>query len=196
MPFQVTHKLNNMTDPDQNSNIKTYAMEYSLDDDRFFRRGCASCGLHFKLPTDPSALSTLLAPIFAETLGDSSVSTTSDPDTDTLSQLTCPYCGYTDAQQEMHTDDFFAYLHRWISRHFIQPSMRNMFSGLAGSFTGNEFIQISYESAPISVQPIAGPELADMTKVQLLCCDKTMKIMSHWLDLMYCPFCARKTVLR
>ena len=184
-----------MTEPDHNSNTKTYEMEYSLDGDRFFRRGCASCGLHFKLETEPSELSSLLAPIFAESAGESLVNLSSDADTETISELTCPYCGHTDSQQEMHTEEFYLYMHRWIYRHFIQPSIRSMFDGLAESFRGNEFIQISHTSSPISVQPIAGPEMPDMNQVHLLCCENTIKIMPNWHDLLYCPHCGRKSVL-
>lgn len=184
-----------MSESEHDSDHRTFQMEYALDGDRFFRRGCASCGLHFKLETGPSELSTLLAPIFAETTGESLVSTASDVNGEAFAELTCPYCGHTDVQHEMHTEEFAAYMHRWIYRHIIQPSIRNMFDGLADSFTRNDFIQITHESSPIAVQPIAGPALPDMKVVRLLCCAETIKIMSQWLDLMYCPYCARKSVL-
>ncbi len=184
-----------MNESEHDSDIRTFQIEYSLDGDRYMRRGCASCGLHFKLVTEPSQLSTLLAPIFAETTGNSLVSSTSDVNEDTLDELTCPYCGHTDAQQDMHTDEFTEYMHRWMFRHIIEPSIRNMFDGLSNSFGRNDFIRITHESSPISVQPIAGPELPDMQVVRLLCCAETIKIISCWLDLIYCPYCARKNVL-
>lgn len=184
-----------MNESEHDSDIRTYQIECALDADRFFRRGCFLCGLHFKLETEPSQLSTLLAPIFAETTGDSLVSSTSDVNEETLDELTCPYCGHTDAQQEMHTDEFVAYMHRWIYRRIIEPSIRDMFDGLTNTFARNDFIRITHESSPISVQPIAGPELPDMQVVRLLCCAETIKIISCWLDFVYCPYCARKNVL-
>ena len=170
-------------------------MEYSLDGDRFMRRGCSSCGLHFKVETEPSQLSTLLAPVFAEITGNSLISSASNDNGEALDELTCPYCGHTDAQQEMHTDEFAEYMQRWMFRHIIEPSIRDMFDGLTNSFARNDFIRITHESSPISVQPIAGPELLDMKLVRLLCCDSTIKIMSNWHDLLYCPNCAQKSVL-
>lgn len=184
-----------MSESDNDSDIRTFQLEYSLDGDRFMRRGCASCGLHFKLETEPSELSTLLAPIFAETTGNSLVSSTSDGNGEARDELTCPYCGHIDAQQDMHTDEFVEYMQRWMIRHIIEPSLRNMFDGLSNSFARNDFIQISHESSPISVQPIAGPELPDMQVVRLLCCAETIKIIPSWPDLIYCPYCARKNVL-
>ena len=184
-----------MIEPIHDSDYKTYQVEYALDSDRFFRRSCASCGLHFKLSAELSELSTILAPIFAEMTEESMVSSMADPDSHTVEQLTCPYCGHTASQQEMHTDEFYAYMRQWILRHVIQPSMRSMFNGLAESFGGDQFIQITHQPSPISVQPIAGPELADMTRVRLLCCNSTIKILSCWQDLLYCPHCARHTVL-
>lgn len=185
-----------MSELERDSDYQTYQTQYALDANRFFRRGCASCGLHFKLSAEVSDLSSLLAPIFTKTIGYSPVLSSSDANGETLDQLTCPYCGHTASQQEMHTEEFTSYIHKWIDRQLIQPSIRNMFADLSNSFSGNEFIQITHESSPISVQPISGPELPDMRKVRLLCCDKTIKIMAHWLDLLYCPFCVQKTVLR
>ena len=184
-----------MSEPEHDSEQRTYQIEYALDGDRFFRRGCSSCGLHFKLSIKASDLSNMLAPIFAETIGNSIASSSSEVNGDMPDQLTCPYCGHTDSQQEMHTEEFSAYVYSWIHRQFIQPSVRNMLDGFANSFRGNEFIQITHEASPISVQPISGPELPDMRKVRLLCCDNTIKIMSHWLDMTYCPYCALEAIL-
>ena len=184
-----------MSEPEHDSDYRTYQIPYALDANLFFRRGCASCGLHFKLPTEVSDLSTPLAPVFTETIGYSPMLSPSDASQEALDQLTCPYCGHTASQQEMHTEEFTSYIYKWISRQLIQPSISNMFADLSNSFSSNEFIQITHESS-ISVQPISGPELPDMKKVRFLCCNKTAKIMSHWLDLLYCPFCAQKTVLR
>ena len=38
-------------------------------------------------------------------------------------------------------------------------------------------------------RPISGPEPPDMTKVEMLCCGRMIKIYDSWFGLEKCPFC-------
>lgn len=184
-----------MSAVEQDNDDRTYRIAYDVDSDRFFRHSCDACGLDFKLATEPTQSLPMLTPPLERRFNVKPVAPHDDID-DEPSQLTCPYCGHTTRQQNMHTAEHMTYGTKLVQREFLKEVRR-----LFGSPTGSQATRtlfgdmINAATSPRSVQPIIGPELPDMRIVRLLCCGKSVKVLSHWLDLVYCPYCSHRAVL-
>lgn len=186
-----------MSATEQDNNIRKYRITFPVDDDRYFRHSCDACGLHFKLAVDPSQFAPILSSPFEE-LFDGSEDVQSEAYDTEQTHLTCPYCGYTGNSQDMHTEELVNYAIALIRREFIERQFRRMFAPFEGvaPTDGLFSISISATTSPLSVQPIIGPELPDMKAIRLICCGKSAKILSHWFDIIHCPYCSSKTILQ
>lgn len=195
-----------MEDENPNGDIRRYGLTIALDRDEFFRRVCPSCGRYFKIKADDEDLAFALQPTFQEVgpdYGEATSGQSEDQDEETY--LCCPYCGERSPINETVTDEVWAYIHRHIAREFILPSFRAMNAELERSFGSHRThassgisVSISFEAADISLppSPISGPELPDMKRVLLLCCNNEIAILDGWRDIVVCPFCDIQCVLQ
>lgn len=182
-----------MTDEDS----VRFSITFALDKDEYLRRTCPSCGRDFKTQADPADLSSMLQPAFRRIeaeLGEMFVSAAGG---ETKTQyLSCPYCNYRAESGDMLTSEFQSYLKCFVMREYVLPKINNMFSdsanGLKSSSRSNSFIKFEIKADfdnTLPPRPISGPEPPDMTKVEMLCCGRMIKIYDGWFDLEKCPFC-------
>jgi hypothetical protein len=178
----------------------TFAASISTDRDQFYRRACPSCGREFKTQVDPSDLQWALAAQCRRMGLEVGEEHTDDAPAD---RIRCPFCDHEAPGSEMHTDETVEYLKRLVYREFVLPQMNKLFSGLEDSLghghRGGGFLSISLEfkhsRSLLPVRPIHGPESADMTIVEFLCCSKRIKIPDSWRDLQACSYCGAAVVL-
>ena len=178
-----------------------FSITFALDKDDFLRRTCPSCGRDFKTHADPSDLSSILQPAFRriETeIGEISLSTAEGESSPQY--LSCPYCNNRAESGDMLTNEFQAYLKRFIIREYVLPKINSMLSdfaeGLGSTSRSNSFFRIEMKADfenTLPPRPISGPEPPDMTKVEMLCCGRMIKIYDGWFDLEKCPFCETET---
>lgn len=181
----------------EDKEIVHFSITYSLDRDGFFRRTCPNCGRDFKTKSDPSDITSVLQPAFKRI--EKEIGEISLPITDTESNpqyLSCPYCNHHAESGDMITKDFSVYLKRLIMREYVLPKIKNMLSdfaqGLKSTSKSNSFISFEINADFDSNLPprlISGPEPPDMTKVEMLCCGKEIKILDGWFELEKCPYC-------
>ncbi len=174
-----------------------FAITFALDKDEFLRRTCPNCGRNFKTQANPSELASILQPAFRRIeneIGDISISSAENGSSPQY--LFCPYCNHRAESGDMLTHEFLVYLKRFIIREYVLPKINNMFSDFADGFKSNSgsnsFIKIEIKADfenTLPVRPISGPEPPDMTKVEMLCCGRMIKIYDGWFDLVRCPFC-------
>lgn len=182
-----------MTDDDS----ARFSITFALDKDEFLRRTCPSCGRDFKTQADPADLSSILQPAFRriETeIGEISLAT-AEGESNPL-YLSCPYCNHRAESGDMLTERFQIYLKRFIIREYVLPKVNSMFSdfaeGLKSTSKSNSFIKIELKAdfdKTLPPRPISGPESPDMTKVEMLCCGRMIKVYDGWFGLEKCPFC-------
>ena len=202
--------MNRIKDEETANDIKHFKLTFSLDDGQFFRRSCSKCGLHFKEQADAYDLSHLVTPAFKQIekehgiiLSTNSIEQESDSETKAIS---CPYCGHVDEPQNMLTDEFSQYFLRWTEREIVYPKIRAFYEGLDETFNrhsgtqrrGLFSIEMKFEHDDVSlpVRPISGPELPDMVKVKLHCCNRTIKIVEGWIDTITCLYCQKTLILQ
>ncbi len=174
-----------------------FSITFALDKDEYLRRTCPSCGRDFKTQADPADLASILQPAFRriETeIGEISISTAEGESKPQY--LMCPYCNHRAESGDMLTNKFQAYLRRFVMREYVLPQINNMFSdfanGLKSSSRSNSFIKFEIKADSdntLPSRPMSGPEPPDMTKVEMLCCGRMIKIYDGWFDLEKCPFC-------
>ena len=182
-----------MTDEDS----VRFSITFTLDKDECFRRTCPSCGRDFKTQADPAELASILQPAFRriETeIGGIFISAAEGESTPQY--LMCPYCNDRAESGDMLTNEFQVYLKQFVLREYVLPKINNIFSdfanGLKSSSRSNSFIKFEIKAdfeSTLPVRPISGPEPPDMTKVEMLCCGRTIKIYDGWFALEKCPFC-------
>lgn len=200
--------VENETTSSDDSNLQHFQLTYSLDDGRFLRRECSSCGLPFKTAVDEEDLSHLLAPTFKqiEERYDIALGMASEEEEElSLNQLGCPYCAHVDSPQNMLAGEFSNYVLRLLEREVVFPALRDFQEQLAATLGGRSgsrnraliSIEISFQADQIvlPVRPISGPALPDMLLVNLLCCGQKIKILEGWMETAYCPFCQEQVVL-
>lgn len=191
-----------MSDVAKPEDVRRYLFTTSLDRGGFFRRECPSCGRYFKTKADPDSIAYILQPAFRQSgieLGE----TPRERDQH-VEHLYCPYCKHFTETSNMLTPQLVRFLHRYINREFILPQIRRTFSGLEETFGRNRsrskgFISINLKfeasNEPLPVRPLSGPEPPDMSLVELLCCNKQIKILSGWMNTINCPYCGGEAVL-
>lgn len=182
-----------MTDGDS----ARFAITFALDKDEFLRRTCPNCGRDFKTQANPNDLASILQPAFRRIeneIGDISISTAEN---NTSPQyLLCPYCNHHAESGDMLTHEFLVYLKRFIIREYVLPKFSNMFSNVAedlkSTSRSNSFIKLEITTdfeRTLPTRPISGPETPDMTKIEMLCCGRTIKVYDGWFDIERCPYC-------
>lgn len=174
-----------------------FSITFALDKDEFLRRTCPICGRNFKTKADPADMSSILQPAFRRIENEIGELTLSTADGDSSPQyLSCPYCNHRAESGDMLTEEFQVYLKRFIIREYVLPKINNMFSdfaqGLKSTSRSNSFFSIELKADfenTLPPRPISGPEPPDMTKVEMFCCGRMIKIYDGWFDLGKCPFC-------
>lgn len=185
------------------SDVMRFSLSYTLDRDQFFRRECPNCSREFKTQVDEDALVSSLRPAFREAGLEFGEDAESDDKPDTI---ICPYCEFEAPTSEMLTQSFASYLQRYIYREYICPTIHQMFSGFSDSLnrpsrrsTGGFFsieITSEYSRSSTPPRPISGPEAPDLTKIDMLCCGKSIKVLDGWFYLSKCPYCATPVKLQ
>jgi hypothetical protein len=182
-------------------------MTFSLDRGGFFRRACPSCGRHFKTKVDPGDLASMLQPAFRRLgleVGEAG-SEQGEAAHEQPEHLHCPYCGYEAKASDMLTATFQEYFRRYAMRDFVLPKINKMFSEVENTFSqhrshsGGLFsleVKFEHNEPVLPPRPISGPEPPDMMRVELLCCEKEIKILDGWQDVIVCPFCGTVTALQ
>lgn len=169
---------NNYEEKDDSSKTTiNYQIQFSLDQDGFFRRECTECGRHFKVKISASDLSTLLVPAFQHVEREFGIPIplADQPSEEGKAQITCPYCGHTDDAPNMMTDELFAYVRRWAMRELVYPTINKHLKDLSNSFGNNRGhqnnglfsleISFTHQPSPLPIRPISGPELPDMKPI-------------------------------
>ena len=185
-------------------NVLHFSLSFSLDRDEFFRRTCPSCGRDFKTQADPADMSSILQPAFRrieDEIGGISLST-SDGKQKSPQYLFCPYCYYRAESGDMLTEEFHTYLHRFVMREYVLPSIHKMFSEFSEGIKqssrpmGTFGIQITFDyDSTLPPRPISGPEAPDMMRIDLLCCGTSIKVRDGFFDVNKCPYCGEDIVL-
>lgn len=188
---------------DQEKSIN-FNITFSIDKDGFFRRTCPSCGRDFKTMVDEADLVASLQPAFRKMgleIGDIAEDRGDTP----KEYLLCPYCEYRAESSEMMTSTFSSYLERFIMRECVLPKLYGVLSDVAqSSSTGrthksrgllNISIVFDFNEPILPPRPISGPEPPDMTIVDLLCCNRRIKILDSWYALRLCSYCRAEVVL-
>ena len=189
-----------MSNEEHTNDLVQFRLTFSLDQDRFFRRTCPSCGRDFKTEVNEADLAASLQSTFQQMgLEIGAVSDESSEEKEKITEyLYCPYCEYQAKTSDTLTQTFASYLQRYITREHILPMMNKAFSDIADSFAGNRrrskglfSIEMKFEHNRdvLPPRPISGPEPPDMTIVELLCCNKRIKIQEGWYGLKLCPYC-------
>ncbi|MCS3659905.1 hypothetical protein [Salinibacter ruber] len=181
-----------MEDDSSAEDMQHYSVAVSQDRDGFFRLTCPSCGLDFKIQSSDADLQHILEAQIRRVERDMKGEESEDSST----SLTCPYCGYRDALNEMYTEEAQEYFQRVVHRELIVPMMNDFANKLAKSWErGNRGSSslISFEADTsreiLPPRPIHGPEPADMKIVEFLCCGERAKIRDRWYAVNTCPFC-------
>lgn len=188
---------------DQEESIK-FSITFAVDKDGFFRRSCPNCGRDFKTMVDEADLVASLQPAFRKMgleIGDIPESGEDIP----KEYLLCPYCEYQAESSEMMTSTFSSYLERFIMRECILPKLYGVLSDTAQSLsTGRTHkprgllsinIMFDFNEPLLPPRPISGPEPPDMTIVDLLCCNRRIKILDGWYALHLCSYCRAEIIL-
>lgn len=185
--------------------IERFHFSFSLDRKNFFRWACPSCGLEFKTKPEPGELASVLQPAFRP-LGFEIGEDPNHGESDQLpTQFMCPYCGYQSEAFNFLTVYFHRYLERFILREYMLPKINSMFEDFADSIGNNRSLSGGFLSIELSMnfnrslyppRPIAGPEPGDMKIVNLLCCNKQIKILENWNCTIFCPYCNGVAILQ
>jgi hypothetical protein len=190
---------------DASENQISFNVSIGTDRDKFLRRTCPSCGRDFKTEVDSADLAWALTSQIGRASEELGLPAVSTPEDTKESQLRCPYCHHVAAGSEVHTEETIDYLKRFAYRNYLIPKLNEMFSDLEDSFGrggggsgGFISISMSFEHEPIVLppRPIHGPEPADMTIVEFLCCGRKMKIADRWTAVTECIYCGVEVELR
>lgn len=195
----------------QSDQNKHFSFPYSLDPEDFFRLECPSCGRHFKVRAEAISMTDILTPAFRQIERESGISLTASVLSEGESEikadhLTCPYCGHADEPSNMNTQEFIDHAVRWLQREYVHDLVDKFSRDLRDTFRGSSkgrnkgFISVEwdyqYHPSPKPTRPISGPELPDMSCVEVLCCGKTIKITDGWGANIFCPYCSQELVLQ
>lgn len=186
-------KMNELHEAETDQYTIHFNLTFSLDRDGFMRRTCPSCGRDFKTDASASDFTTELQPYFREAgldIGDQE----EDGNKDVKAFLRCPYCAQRYEASEMLTEELVSYVKRLILREHILPMMNKSFAQIADSFgrrSRNSFVSVTFEHnrSVLPVRPISGPDLPDMTIIDMRCCGKRIKVSDGWYYLNQCPYC-------
>ncbi|VVB68978.1 Uncharacterised protein [uncultured archaeon] len=163
-------------------------ISFPLDNDGFFRRECPFCKREFKILTNKDERRVL-----AKKLLDSFMIESEEPSEDyekvkPENEVTCPYCGqrapktswWTKEQIEYIKIHYKNYANTLINERFIKELKR--------SFSGSKFMKFEAKELPL-VEPWISPEIDDLEKFELPCCNQAIKINENWSGKVYCFFC-------
>lgn len=195
-----------MSNEEHTDDVIQFRLTFSLDQNQFFRRTCPSCGRDFKTEVNEADLVASLQPAFQQ-MG-LEIGTGTDKSNKSKENITqylyCPYCGHQAEASDTLTQTFVSYLRRYAMREYVLPMMNRAFSGIADSFGGSRgrskglfSIEMKFEHNRIVLppRPISGPEPPDMTIVELLCCNKRIKIQDGYYGLKLCPYCGTSVLI-
>lgn len=182
--------------------VTRFNLTFSLDRDRFFRRTCPNCGRDFKTQIDEADLVMSLQPAFRQMGLEIGAEQSAEKEDEPKEHLYCPYCEYFAESSDMLTQIFVSYLQRYVTREFILPQINKMFSDFdsksrsSGSRSKGFGIEmkLEYSKSVLPPRPISGPEPPDMIIVELLCCNKKIKIIDGYA-LNLCPYCGTNVIL-
>lgn len=181
-----------------------FSLSTCLDRESFFRRACPSCGLEYKTEGSPADFAWALELQLRRVSEEVNVESATVTEATSNETLCCPYCQCVAEAKEMHTEETVSYLKRFAMREYALPKLHKMLAEFSDSLGrmgggGGGFISVSitskYEPPPLPPRPIYGPDAPDMMIVQLVCCDKKIKIAESWTHFSVCPFCRTKVRL-
>jgi DNA-directed RNA polymerase subunit RPC12/RpoP len=204
LPTHIGRPMNDEDDLDDNekeNEQKKYSLTFSLDREKFFRRECPSCGRHYKTLVDEADLASSIQPTFRELGLEIGAQADNNDSESALPSFYCPYCEHKVSSDQTLTQQFSEYLKLWIFLEYIQPAWDNALSDLSNDPTSNSSgkffsISLSYTKGVKDPRPISGPEAPDMKKVDLLCCEKSIKILDSWNSVISCTYCGRRAALQ
>jgi hypothetical protein len=171
------------------SNIeKTIALP--LDEDGFFRRECPLCCKEFKILLSQEELTVLAQEgldSFLLDKKDKAVDSDKE-DGDDKKEYFCPYCGQQALYDQWWTKEQLAYVHV-VAENIIASIMNESFiNPLKSSLRGNSFIKFEAKELK-QTEPWISPETNDMKVINLLCCQKKIKVEENWNQKTHCYFC-------
>lgn len=196
-----------MSDETQSSNeVIPFQITFSTDRKGFFRRTCPSCGRDFKTEVSPSDFVFALQPALNRLEADIGERPDTANDATRKTYLYCPYCQHHAESGDMLTEDFVAYFKRLLLREYVIPKLHEALEGMAKESQRHNrrnsrspfglTMTFEHEKKPLPVRPLDGPDLPDMTIVELLCCGKTVKICDGWMAIERCPYCGTQVTLQ
>ncbi|MEM9953628.1 MAG: hypothetical protein AAF846_18615 [Chloroflexota bacterium] len=179
-----------MNENETNNTNLQFSYSIPIDPQQFLRRECPHCGLPFKLKAPASALVDSLAPAFSQVTDD-----TNQTD-DTPSELSCPYCGHRTESAAFTPESLRQTILHLMRRTILEPELNRFTQDMERTFTHNKFVKYRANRIIRAAQPIIGPEILDMNRVNLLCCKEDIKIKDDWLTSITCPYCAQELKLQ
>lgn len=165
----------------------------SMDPDGFRKMQCPRCTVLFKIEVEPGEYSDPLALHLSRVLEDE------DEDEDAKPALSCPYCAHSAPSQDFVDEEMERTVYSVARTQFIDPALDAMLSSITNSFKkiSSSFLKVSVTETrpPRDMLPLSGPEVSDMRRTTLLCCNRVMKLDERWADHIFCPYCRTHLIL-
>lgn len=156
---------------------------------------CPACSMNFKIKVDPSEYSDPLAFRLSRILEDEE----SNPNSETETDMTCPYCGNVAAPQNFLDEDMERTIRSIAKTQIIDPAIDALMSSFTDGFkklnSKHLKISVTEHPAPRSMLASAGPEVSDMRRTVLLCCGREAKIIDRWAGQILCPHCSTSLIV-
>jgi len=168
-------------------------LPFPLDDDGFFRRECPFCRKEFKVLLERVELTDLAQKGIDSFMIELKEETTDlDDNEHSGTEFICPYCGQRAPSDSWWTQEQFAYMGivaknimaKIVNENLIRPLKRTSQRPSSG------MVSIRFEGKEMKQQePWISPEVNDMEKFDLPCCQRKIKIEENWLNAVHCFFC-------
>jgi len=167
-------------------------VSFPLDDDGFFRRQCPLCRWEFKIQLPEEDLTTLAQKGLQNYLVDEGLVEAPEDLEPDETQFMCPYCGQESDHDSWWTEEQARYIqvfaHNIAARIVNEQLVRPLKRQAKGRPT--DLISIRIEATEMKyVEPWISPEESDMTPFELPCCNRRIKVLDEWLDVVHCYFC-------
>lgn len=171
----------------------TMHLSFPLDEDGFFRRECPFCYKEFKVLLEKEELFDLSQKGLDSFMLDEKEEETDLTKSDsTETEFTCPYCGQKETSNSWWTQEQLAYVGIIAKNIMVKIVNENLIRPLKRTFrrSSSGDVSIRFEGKKMEQQEQwISPEVNDMERFDLPCCQRKIKIEESWQDKVYCFFC-------
>ena len=174
------------------SEIRTN-LSFPIDDDGFFRRECPFCRKEFKVLLEKEELTDLAQKGIDSFMIELKEETTDlDESGRSETEFICPYCGQRAPSDSWWTQEQLAYVSIVAKNIMAKRVNENLIRSLKRTFRKHSsgMVPIRFEGKEMEQQePWISPDVDDMEIFDLPCCQRKIKIVENWQDVVYCFFC-------